>query len=80
MSGFELKVISPDKAVFEGECESLVFETVDGKYGIMRGHSPVTAAIKPGKIKILSHGEEIFVETGSGILRFENNNALIIIE
>ena len=34
MSGFELKVISPDKTVFEGECESLVFETVDGKYGI----------------------------------------------
>jgi F-type H+-transporting ATPase subunit epsilon len=80
MSGFILKIISPDKTLFDGECDSLVFNASDGKYGIMRGHSPVTAAVTAGKIKILSEGKEIILETGSGILHFENNSALIVTE
>ena len=80
MNGFILRIISPDKILFEGKCTSLVFETTDGKYGIMRGHSALTAAVKPGKIKILSEGKEMILETGSGILHFENNIAVLVTE
>mgnify|MGYP000409355599 CR=1 FL=1 len=31
MSTFKLRVISAEGKVFEGECESLVFPTLDGK-------------------------------------------------
>ena len=78
MSGFNLKIISPEKALFDGECDSLVFNASDGSYGIMRGHTPLTACVKAGKIKILSNGEERIIEIGNGILHFENNNAIII--
>ena len=77
MNGFMLKIISPDETLFDGVCDSLVFTASDGKYGIMRGHSPVTASVSAGKIKILSGGEERIRETGSGLQHFENNNAII---
>ena len=78
MAEFDLKIISPEKKLYDGKCESLVFDTPDGSYGIMAGHTPLTASVSEGEIKITFEGSRQSVIVKKGILHFENNSALII--
>lgn len=78
MKNFSLKIIAPGRVIYSGTCESLVIPAPDGLYGIMADHAPVSAVVKPGKIKIVSGGETEYIETGGGILHFENNAGLMI--
>ena len=48
MSTFKLRVISAEGRFFDGECESLVFPTLDGKTGILADHCNMLGAVSQG--------------------------------
>ena len=65
---------------YDGMCKSLVVPTTEGMYGIMANHINVVAAITDGKLKYTDDSDEVhFVMVGDGILKFENNEALILV-
>ena len=80
MSEFSLKIISPESVIFEGKCASLIFEAPDGKYGIQAHHAPVISAVKAGEVIIKGNDGESTVTVAKGILRFEDNSAVILTE
>lgn len=49
---FEL--VSPEKLLFSGEVDMVVLPAADGDMGILPGHSPVIATIRPGTICIFN--------------------------
>lgn len=49
---FEL--VSPEKLLFSGEVDMVVLPAEDGDMGVLPGHSPVIATIRPGTICIYS--------------------------
>ena len=54
---FELKIISPEKAFFEGEAEFLEFTSTEGDMGVYAKHIPLTAILEPCVMKIHNDGE-----------------------
>ena len=48
---FKLKVVTPNKIFFEEEVEMVIFKTTVGDRAILKGHVPIVAGIKEGKIK-----------------------------
>jgi len=52
MRTFELEIISPAKVVFKGKAQSVVVPAYEGKLGILGGHAPMVAQLKPGEIKV----------------------------
>ena len=46
MDTFQLNILAASSAFYEGECESLVVPTPDGKCGVLAHHSNAIAAIK----------------------------------
>ena len=48
MSTFKLRVISAEGRFFDGECESLVFPTLDGMTGILADHCNMLGAVSQG--------------------------------
>lgn len=56
MAQFRLEIITPEKQFYDGDCESLVIDTPNGKLGVLAHHTPMVAALAKGKIELKSGG------------------------
>ena len=54
---FELKIISPEEIVFEGEGNFLEFVSVNGEMGVYKEHIPLTTILEPCVMKIYKNDE-----------------------
>ena len=57
MSNFTLEIYSTGGCFYKGECEHLIFQSVDGSRGILAGHEPMICALSKGEIRYLADGE-----------------------
>ena len=48
----QLKIITPDKIVFDDKVDHVVLPTFDGEMGIYANHTPLMTTVKEGTIKI----------------------------
>lgn len=80
-TSFNLHIRSADRDFYEGECVGLTLRLPDGDFGFLANHSPMVAAVVPGMLTCrLENGSVIAAATGSGIVRFENNDALVLLD
>src|SRR5690349_8300689 len=64
---FTLSVVAPDRSVVEDKAISVVAPGSEGYFGVMAGHVPLIAALKPGVLEYLdSHNQRHFIYTGGG--------------
>ena len=63
---FTLKILTPERAFFEGEASEVIFSTPEGRIGAMSGHAPMIASVSEGIIEILVGGEWKTSATGQG--------------
>ncbi len=81
MNMFHLRILTPDRPFYDGECRSLVVQTDSGKYGIMAHHSNMISAILPGELKYEDpDGKVIIAVVSNGIVKVEDNEVLILAE
>ena len=56
MATFHFDLVSPEKLAFSGEVDQVDVPGVEGDFGVLAGHAPVVAAIRPGKMVITAGG------------------------
>ena len=56
MATFHFDLVSPEKLAFSGEVEQVDVPGVEGDFGVLAGHAPVVAAIRPGILTVTSGG------------------------
>lgn len=79
MNRFHLKILAAERVFFDGACESLVVPTLDGRYGIQAQHENVVIAIVPGTLFLRpAEGEELVAAVSGGVLKMEDNEALLL--
>ena len=54
MATFHFELVSPDKVSFSGEVDQVDVPGVEGDFGVLAGHAPVVAAIRPGILTVTS--------------------------
>ena len=66
MATFHFDLVSPEKLAFSGEVDQVDVPGVDGDFGVLAGHAPVVAAIRPGILTMTTGGkhEKIIVLGG----------------
>jgi F-type H+-transporting ATPase subunit epsilon len=66
MATFHFDLVSPEKLAFSGEVDQVDVPGAEGDFGVLAGHAPVVAAIRPGILTIRSGGtsEKIVVLGG----------------
>ncbi|MBP5181364.1 MAG: F0F1 ATP synthase subunit epsilon [Clostridiales bacterium] len=80
MTGYKLKVLSPDGEIFDGEVISLLLRGADGDLAVFAGHIPFITTVKPGKCVItLPDEKEIEGELTSGILDVGSDEVQLLI-
>jgi len=76
-----VRVVSPEKVVFQGEAGALVVPAWDGMLGILPSHAPMIALLGMGKLTVERPGggaEEYHI--AGGVLKVEKNEVVILTE
>ncbi len=75
-----LKIITPERLIFEGEAELVQLPGSDGLFEILKGHAPMIASLGKGKVKIGNNNEYQYFEINGGVAEVLNNEILVLAE
>lgn len=77
----QLRVVSPEKAVFEGPAAALVAPAWDGKVGILQGHAPLIALLGAGDLIIdLPGGGSQTFHVAGGVMKVDDDEVTVLTE
>jgi F-type H+-transporting ATPase subunit epsilon len=78
MPSFQLSLVSPEKLLFAGQVDQVDLPGKEGDFGVLAGHAPVVAALRPGIVTaIAGANREKFVVYG-GLAEFANAELTIL--
>ena len=58
MATFHFDLVSPEKLAFSGEVDQVDIPGLEGDFGVLAGHAPVIAAMRPGILTIFAGGKK----------------------
>jgi F-type H+-transporting ATPase subunit epsilon len=74
----QLKIITHERIIFEGEADEIVIQAQTGQIGVLKDHIPFTTVLEVGVTKI-RQGEKIrYFATMGGVFQFKDNIATIL--
>lgn len=81
MAALHVRIVAPDRIVYEGESSSVVAPAWDGKVGILPGHAPMIALIGVGELDVdhVGGGSERFHVAG-GVLKVLDDQVTVLTE
>jgi F-type H+-transporting ATPase subunit epsilon len=57
MATFHFDLVSPERLAFSGEVDQVDIPGLEGDFGVLAGHAPVVAAMRPGILTIFAGGK-----------------------
>jgi F-type H+-transporting ATPase subunit epsilon len=58
MATFHFELVSPDKILFSGEVDQVDVPGSEGDFGVLAGHAPLIALIRPGIMTVHAAGQQ----------------------
>ena len=79
---FEVSLVTPDGAVFEGDVEMIVVPGQIGEIGVLARHAPLIATLRAGSTRIHPGDGADVVEyaTGPGFFQVLENRAIALVD
>jgi F-type H+-transporting ATPase subunit epsilon len=80
---FDVSIVTPDGAAFEGQAEMLIVPGAAGEIGVLARHAPLVATLKAGSTRVYrDRASEDVVElaTGPGFFKVELDRALALVD
>lgn len=78
MSQLHLKIVTPEKLIFDEQVDMITVSSEDGQLGILPHHANLMAKLEPGELRIKNKGKEEVLATGDGFLQISANIATIL--
>ena len=81
MATLHVRIVAPDRVVYEGDSSSVVAPAWDGKVGLLPGHAPMITLLGVGELDVdhVGAGSERFHVAG-GVLKVLENQVTILTE
>ena len=80
MATFHFDLVSPEKLAFSGEVDQVDIPGVEGDFGVLAGHAPVVAAIRPGIITVFSGGKQEKIIVLGGLAEMSDKGLTVLAE
>jgi F-type H+-transporting ATPase subunit epsilon len=77
---FDLSLVTPDGAAFEGEAEMLIVPGAAGEIGILARHAPLVAMLRAGEIRVKADGDWQAFAAGPGYCKVQQDRALVLVD
>lgn len=78
MATFHFDLVSPEKLAFSGEVDQVDIPGVEGDFGVLAGHAPVVAAIRPGILTVTAGGRHEKIIVLGGIAEVSENGLTVL--
>ena len=76
----KLKIISPERIVFDGEVKRVVVPGTLGEFEILENHAPIISSLEPGAVSFFDNGGLHEVQIASGFVEVQKNIVTICVE
>ena len=74
----QLKIITHERIIFEGEVDEIVIQAQTGQIGILKDHIPLTTVLEVGVTKVRQGEKFRYFATMGGVFQFKDNVATIL--
>jgi F-type H+-transporting ATPase subunit epsilon len=78
MATFHFDLVSPEKLAFSGEVDQVDVPGVEGDFGVLAGHAPVVAAIRPGILTVTADGTQQKIIVLGGLAEVSENGLTVL--
>ncbi|WP_407431589.1 ATP synthase F1 subunit epsilon [Arcticibacter sp.] len=75
-----LEILTPDKAVFQGEVTSVTVPGVLGSFEVLNNHAPIISILDDGKVIIRNGKAEESILIKGGVVEVLNNKITVLAE
>lgn len=76
----KLDLVTPERLVISDDFEIITATSVEGEFGVLPGHAPFLALLKPGIVVAKKEGKVEVFATRSGIAEVEPDRVVIMTE
>ena len=78
---FDVAIVTPEGAAFEGTAEMLVVPGAAGEIGVLARHAPLVATLKAGSTRVhVAESDVREFATGPGFFKVELDRALALVD
>jgi F-type H+-transporting ATPase subunit epsilon len=80
---FDVSLVTPDGAAFEGEAEMLVVPGAAGEIGVLARHAPLVATLKAGSTRVyrsIDSEDVLEYATGPGFFQVQLDRAIALVD
>ena len=78
MATFHFDLVSPEKLAFSGEVDQVDIPGMEGDFGVLAGHAPVVAAIRPGILTVIVGGTREKIIVLGGLAEVSDNGLTVL--
>ena len=89
-----LEIISPERTLFKGEVDSILFPGTYGDFQVLNNHAPIVSTLTKGKVKIIGKisidegvkdnfeytDRETILDIESGTVEMNNNQVTLLVD
>ena len=73
MADLSLKIVTPEKEIYNETCDQVNVSTTSGEIGILPHHENLMAKVVPGELKVRKGAKTDVLAVGEGFLQVTNN-------
>ncbi|MBR8827394.1 MAG: F0F1 ATP synthase subunit epsilon [Gomphosphaeria aponina SAG 52.96 = DSM 107014] len=74
-----VRVITPDKTVWDESVEELILPSTTGQLGILTGHAPLLTALDIGVMRVRPGKDWVAIAVMGGFAEVENNEVKVLV-
>ena len=76
---YRLKILTPEKKVYDSEVRSATFMCEDGLLTVLARHAPMAALLSEGSVVIRKEDETVIGTAGKGVLQAGQNECAVMV-
>ncbi len=80
MATFHFELVAPERLVYVGEVSQVDVPGEEGEFGILAGHAPYIATLKPGLLTIYGNGEPQRIVVRGGLAEMGPSGLTVLAE
>ncbi|WFU72880.1 MULTISPECIES: F0F1 ATP synthase subunit epsilon [unclassified Bradyrhizobium] len=78
MATFHFDLVSPERLAFSGEVDQVDVPGWEGDFGVLAGHAPLVAAVRPGILTIIAGGRKQKVIVTGGLAEVSDDRLTVL--
>ncbi len=80
MATFHFELVSPERLIYTGDVNQIDVPGEEGEFGVLAGHAPYVATLKPGVLTIYGNGEPQRIVVYGGLAEMGSAGLTVLAE